>query len=51
EAAVLAHRREVYERARRRRPERWTGPTRNWAPAGAVRLTPDRTSRPTSAAA
>lgn len=28
--AILAHRHDVYERARDRRPERWTKNTRNW---------------------
>ena len=41
EDALLQQRRAVYERARRRHPERWTGPTRNWTPAGPVRLGPE----------
>src|SRR5262249_17219832 len=41
EAEVLARRRLVYERARRRRPERWSGPTKNWNPVGAVTLNPE----------
>lgn len=40
EAAILAARRCVYEQARRRRPERWSGATRNWTPVGPVRLGP-----------
>lgn len=36
--AILARRHAVYERARRRRPERWSGPTRNWTPPELVRL-------------
>ena len=35
---VLAHRTAVYERARKRHPERWAGPTRNWRPIAVVRL-------------
>jgi transposase InsO family protein len=42
EQALLARRDELYEQARRRRPERWSGATRNWTPAGPVRLSPDR---------
>lgn len=30
DVAILAHRHDVYERARDRRPERWTRNTRNW---------------------
>jgi transposase InsO family protein len=41
EADVLTRRRSVYERARRRRPERWSGPTRDWNPVGAVLLNPE----------
>ncbi len=40
EAATLARRRRVYERARMRAPGRWTRGVRNWEPAGAVRLNP-----------
>lgn len=40
EEAILAARRCVYEQARRRRPERWSGELRNWTPVGAVRLGP-----------
>lgn len=38
---ILAHRRRVYEKARKRHPERWTGDIRNWEPIGAVTLNPD----------
>jgi len=44
EAAILKNRGRVYQRARRRRPERWTGVTRNWTPIGDVHLNPE--SRP-----
>lgn len=40
--AVLARRAQLYEKARRRRPERWARGTRNWTPAGAVYLNPQR---------
>jgi putative transposase len=40
EGKVLEHRHQVYERARNRRPDRWTRSTRNWTPAGIVRLGP-----------
>ena len=40
DAAILAHRYEVYEAARSRRPDRWTGDTRNWAPVETVTLNP-----------
>jgi transposase InsO family protein len=42
ERDVLAHRRELYERARRANPERWRGTTRNWCPVGLVALNPER---------
>jgi putative transposase len=42
ENAVLAHRERVYERARRKNPNRWSGVTRNWSPAPAVLLNPKR---------
>lgn len=40
EDALLARRREVYQRARDRHPERWSRDTRNWTPMGPVRLGP-----------
>jgi hypothetical protein len=40
ETGILERRREVYERARRRRPERWAKGIREWAPAGHVTLNP-----------
>jgi len=40
EVEILEHRHAVYERARNRRPDRWSRSTRNWSPAGAVRLGP-----------
>lgn len=40
EATMLEGRREVYERARRRRPERWARGIRTWEPVGDVTLNP-----------
>jgi transposase InsO family protein len=42
ETAVLANRVRVYERARRKNPNRWSRRTRNWTPAPAVFLNPKR---------
>lgn len=42
DCAVLAARHELYTRARALNPARWSGPTRNWAPIGAVTLNPER---------
>jgi len=39
---VLARRHELYERAKGKKPERWSGRTRNWEPIGTVLLNPDR---------
>jgi transposase InsO family protein len=39
---VLAARHAVYQDARQRNPQRWSGPTRNWTPAGVVTLNPER---------
>jgi putative transposase len=40
ERPILEAREAVYERARAARPERWSRATRNWSPAGPVRLNP-----------
>lgn len=45
EQAILANRQRVYEDARRRNPERWTGPVRDWSPAQEVRLNSERSQR------
>ncbi len=37
---LLAARRSLYERARQRRPERWSRTTRDWTPIGTVVLNP-----------
>jgi putative transposase len=39
---VLAARHAVYQDARQRNPQRWSGPTRDWAPIGVVTLNPER---------
>jgi putative transposase len=41
EGAILAGRHRVYQRARQRRPHRWSRGTRNWSPIGVVLLNPD----------
>ncbi len=42
EHATLASRAILYAKARAKKPERWSGKTRNWQPAGAVWLNPER---------
>ena len=42
EEAILANRQGVYEEARSRNPERWSGSVRDWTPVGEVRLNPQR---------
>jgi transposase InsO family protein len=42
EHAILARRHELYELARRSKPERWSGTTRDWTPVGSVVLNPER---------
>lgn len=42
EKDILAQRVRVYERARRKHPNRWSRGTRNWTPAPAVFLNPKR---------
>lgn len=39
---VLDARHALYQNARQRNPQRWSGPTRNWSPLGAVTLNPER---------
>lgn len=38
DAAILAQRKRVYEKAKKRHPERWSGETRNWSPVNVVVL-------------
>lgn len=40
---ILSQRKVVYERAKQRHPERWSGETRDCSPVGIVWLNPDRT--------
>lgn len=49
EDRILAKRAALYDRARRIKPERWSGLTRNWTPIGTVVLNPQRS--PTANAA
>ncbi len=42
--AILAARHALYTEARQFNPARWSGATRNWSPAGAVTLNPERNS-------
>lgn len=41
---VLSGRKEVYEEAKRKRPDRWSGQVRDWRPIGEVVLNPIRNS-------
>ena len=50
EAKVLARRHALYQRARARRPERWSRETRNWSPIGVVVLNPTPEQRAVEAA-
>lgn len=40
---LLAQRQAVYENARRKKPQRWSGATRNWQRIAAVHLNPEQT--------
>ena len=42
DTAILAQRAQVYEAARAKHPERWSGNTRDWAVVGDVLLNPDK---------
>jgi len=42
---LLEQRSQLYEAARRRRPERWSGKTRDWSVVGPTALNPERTER------
>ncbi len=42
EDAIFSRRRQVYEAARRRHPERWSGSTRRWESVKEVRLNPEK---------
>lgn len=43
--ALLAQRHALYEQAKQRHPERWSGPTRNWTPPGIVYLNPGKPAK------
>jgi transposase InsO family protein len=40
--AILVRRREIYEAARKRKPERWSGKSRSWERVEVVKLNPER---------
>jgi putative transposase len=42
DSALLNQRVQVYEAAKARHPQRWSGATRNWQPVGIVHLNPDQ---------
>jgi putative transposase len=42
ETAILEQRHVLYEAAKAQRPERWSGPTRNWEPEDTVYLNPGK---------
>jgi len=42
---ILEQRNSVYELAKAKNPERWSGNTRNWAPVGEVTLNPEKTEQ------
>ena len=46
--AILAARQQLYEAAKKARPERWSGDTRNWQPISEVWLNPPREHQPVS---
>jgi len=43
--AILAQRQALYQAAKERHPERWSGPTRNWEPVQVVYLNPSQADR------
>lgn len=48
---ILAKRHAVYQAARDRHPQRWSGDTRKWSPVGTVWLNPEKEERPGKQAA
>jgi putative transposase len=50
DVAILARRRVVYERARRRTPGRWSSTIRNWTPVATVVLNPEPSATSVDAA-
>jgi len=51
EVAILANRREIYEKARQQNPNRWSKNIRNWEPVETVYLNPEPTAEVTLLAA
>lgn len=45
---ILAKRDQLYRATRERRPERWSGPTRDWSPIESVTLNPARAEHETA---
>tara|TARA_R110002167_G_C12637626_1_gene648098 strand:+ start:569 stop:1624 length:1056 start_codon:yes stop_codon:yes gene_type:complete len=45
DAGLLEHRHAVYQQAKEKRPERWSGKVRDWEPVGEVMLNPDRAEK------
>jgi transposase InsO family protein len=43
--AILAKRKAIYEAAKQRNPQRWSGETRNWDPVGEVWLNPENSEK------
>lgn len=43
---ILARRHTVYQEARDRHPQRWSGDTRHWSPVGTVWLNPEKEKQP-----
>ena len=48
EDKILAERHLVYKAAKKRRPNRWSGSTRNWEPVKIVRLNPEKSLNDTT---
>ncbi len=42
--AILQRRKQLYEAAKAQRPERWSGPSRNWEPETIVYLNPNKST-------
>ena len=45
EQAILAKRKDLYEAAKERNPQRWSGDTRNWEPVGEAWLNPENSEQ------
>ena len=42
DTALLSKHVDVYQAAKAKHPQRWSGPTRNWQPVQVVRINPDQ---------